>query len=255
MPAEDFNTFEHLFRKGVRYKTVIDVGCADGHYFLSLMHYFPNAAPLNIDANSLYESSLREIKDVLGGDYRICAVADRAGEMELVESVHPYWSSLRPEGDPYWLRVNNLMAKKTMVPVATLDSIVAESGLSPPFLLKLDVQGAELTALAGAKKVLPETHVILVECDIADFQQINALLTGANFFLYDIAALSRTSDGTLGWFYAFYVNNALADDLQPKAFWSAEGNAAAIEVQAQRRETILKAISQALAYIRASRPA
>lgn len=253
MSVPDINTVELLFHKGVRFKTVIDVGCADGHYFMSQMNFFPHAVALNIDANRLYEPSLREIKEVLGGDYRICAVSDQPGEMELVESVHPYWSSLRPEGDQYWSRVNNLVAQKTKVPVATLDSIIAETGLPGPYLLKLDVQGSELPALKGASKVLSETHALIVECDIADFQGINSAVTGANFFLYDIFALSRANDGTLGWFYAMYVNDALSR-LQPKEFWVEQANADVIDIQAQRRKAILEGIAHTLAHFRAAKP-
>ena len=64
-------TIERLAAKGVRYSTVIDVGCADGQFFLDHMKWFPGAVPLNIDANALYEPSLKAIKDVVGGDYRI----------------------------------------------------------------------------------------------------------------------------------------------------------------------------------------
>lgn len=253
MAAGDFNPLELLFHKGVRYGTVIDVGCADGHYFMSQMNFFPGAASLNIDANRLYEPSLRDIKEVLGGDYRICAVSDQAGEMELVESVHPYWSSLRPEGDEYWSRVNNLVAQKTKVPVATLDTIVAETGLPGPYLLKLDVQGSELAALKGAKKVLSETHVVIVESDIADFQSINSAVVDAGFFLYDLMAISRAPDGTLGWFYPIYLNNALSA-LQPKEFWVPEVNAEVIEIQAKRRASILEGIAHTLAHFRRSPP-
>src|SRR5215813_10428491 len=57
MSAFDFNdigaTIARLFNKGVRYSTVIDVGCADGSFFLSLFSkgFFADAVPLNIDAN------------------------------------------------------------------------------------------------------------------------------------------------------------------------------------------------------------
>jgi len=251
MSGRDLNPLELLFHKGVRYKTVIDVGCADGHYFLSQMNFFPSAVALNIDANRIYESSLREIKEVLGGDYRICAVSDQAGEMELVESIHPYWSSLRPEGDQYWSRVNNLVAQKTKVPVATIDSILAETALPGPYLLKLDVQGSELPALKGARKVLSETHAVVVECDIADFQGINATIVDAGFFLYDLMALSRTNDGTLGWFYPIYVNNALSH-LQPNEFWVPEANAEVIDLQVKRRAAILDGIAHTLEHFRRS---
>src|SRR5215468_10600546 len=50
---------ERLFAKGITYSTVIDVGCADGHFFLNLMKFFPDAVPLHVDANRLYETSLK----------------------------------------------------------------------------------------------------------------------------------------------------------------------------------------------------
>src|SRR6476469_5882636 len=75
-------TFTHsmasLFNKGLRFSTVIDIGCADGHFFLDHfdMGLLPNAVAVNIDANPLYESSLRDIKDVLGGHYLVAAISD-----------------------------------------------------------------------------------------------------------------------------------------------------------------------------------
>jgi hypothetical protein len=108
IPAGSFTgTLAGLFQKGVRYSTIIDVGCADGHFYVH--HYglglFPGSTVLNIDPNPIYESSLKSIKDVMGGHYAIAAASDSEGELELTMSSHPYWSSLRPRGDPYWDRI------------------------------------------------------------------------------------------------------------------------------------------------------
>ncbi|MHC2415418.1 hypothetical protein ACVJGC_008009 [Bradyrhizobium diazoefficiens] len=100
MQAADFSaTLQNLFAKGVRYGAVIDLGCADGHFVLNHLSRLGGAVPLNIDANRIYENSLKAIKEVLGGHYRICAITDHEGEIEITESVHPYWSSVRPAGD------------------------------------------------------------------------------------------------------------------------------------------------------------
>ena len=248
----DFNaSIERLLNKGVRYSTVIDVGCADGHFFLELFSrgLLPGAVPLNIDANRVYEPSLSAIKDVVGGDYRITAVADHAGEIEIVESVHPYWSSIRPENDPYWDRINDLVKGTSKVPATRLDTLVDELGLKPPFLLKLDVQGAEQSALAGACNVLTNSHAVICEADIADFQAINELLVGAGFFIYDLTVLSRTADGTLGWFYPVYVNEKLGH-VRPRAFWEKKDNDYIIRRQAERRLAILKSNSEKLNRLR-----
>ena len=240
-----------LFDKGVRYSTVIDVGCADGHFFLNLsaMGLVPGAVPLNIDANLLYEDSLRAIKDVVGGEYRICAAADREGHLELTTSVHPYWSSLRPASDGYWERINRLSSATATVPATTLDALSRQLALRPPFLLKLDVQGAEASALRGASDVLANTEVVVCEADIEDFQELNAILAERGFFLYDLTSLVHLADGTLGWFYPIYVSRRL-DFVRPKAFWSPEQNDAMVRLQEQRRQSILESNAEILARIR-----
>jgi FkbM family methyltransferase len=129
------------------------------------------------------------------GDFRITAITDSVGEIELTESVHPYWSSIRPPGDSYWSRVNELIGTTVKVPATTLDALVKELALKPPFLLKLDVQGAEQSALAGAPSVLADTHTIIREADIDDFSDIHKVLTAAGFDLYDITHLERVADG------------------------------------------------------------
>jgi FkbM family methyltransferase len=240
MQAADFSaTLQNLFEKGVRYGSVIDLGCADGHFVLNHLSCLGGAVPLNVDANRIYEDSLKAIRDALGGHYRICAVTDHEGEIEITESVHPYWSSVRPAGDIYWSRVNDLTASKVKVPATRLDTLVEELSLKPPFLLKLDVQGAEKAALTGARDVLDHCNVVVCEADIDDFQDINAMLVEAGFFLYDLTTIQRLRDGTLGWFYPVYVSGKLAH-LKPQAFCDSGDNAAVIGVQETRRKMILE---------------
>jgi FkbM family methyltransferase len=243
------NVIRRLSDKGVRYATVIDVGCADGNFFLTHMPSFPGAVPLNVDANKLYEESLRAIKDVVGGDFRITAITDYVGEIELTESVHPYWSSIRPPGDSYWSRVNDLISTTVRVPATTLDALAKELAVKPPFLLKLDVQGAEQSALAGASSVLADTHTVICEADIDGFGDIHKVLTGANFGLYDITQLSRVPDGALGWFYPIYISKSL-DYVRPRALWDTAQNDAVVGIQVERRSGILKWNAEKLNRIR-----
>ena len=240
MQAGDFSaTLQNLFEKGVRYGSVIDLGCADGHFVLNHLSCLGGAVPLNVDANRIYEDSLKAIREAIGGHYRICAITDHECEIEITESVHPYWSSVRPAGDVYWSRVNDLTKGKVRVPATTLDTLVRELSLKPPFLLKLDVQGAEKAALTGARHVLENCNAVVCEADIDDFQDINAMLVEAGFFLYDLTTLQRLRDGTLGWFYPVYVSGKLAH-LKPQAFWEPGDNAAVIGVQESRRKMILE---------------
>ena len=231
-------TLSFLFNRGIRFSTVIDVGCADGYFFLALWKagIVPSAVPFNIDANPLYEDSLKAIKAIAGGDYCISAITDHGGEIEFTTSVHPYWSSLRPEQDLYWERVNNLSSTKSIVSATTLDILCKQS--KPPFLLKLDVQGAEEEVLRGATDVLRDTHVVIPEVDIVDFRKVDNILAAHDFALYDVTTLSRSADGALVWFYPVYTNLAL-ENIWPREFWNARDNEATIQAQVKRRESIL----------------
>jgi FkbM family methyltransferase len=253
VPVGSFTgTLAGLFQKGVRYSTVIDVGCADGHFYL--YHYrlglFRGSTVLNVDPNPIYEASLKAIKEAMGGHYAIAAASDSEGEIELTMSRHPYWSSLRPRDDSYWERINHLDQGTAKVKAVTLDGLVARLGLSGPYLVKLDVQGAEVQVLRGARDLLARTHVVICEADMDDFQSINRALVDAEFELFDLTQPNWLADRSLGWFYPVYLHRSLGH-LRSRAFWDAAQNLQAIKAQDDRRRQILKQVGEILAEERA----
>jgi FkbM family methyltransferase len=243
-----------LAAKGLRYGTVMDLGCADGHFFVQ--HYglgpFAGAVPVNVDANPVYENSLKAIRDTLGGRYVIAAVTDHVGEVELTIGSHPYWSSLLGEGDAYWQRMNKLHAGKMKVPAVTVDSLAREFGLPPPFLLKLDIQGAELAVLKGARETLEATDLVICEIDLSEFHGLDRVMNEAGFSLFDVTDLRRMSDGSLGWFYAVYLTRR-RDGIRNRTLWDLSVNDAVTEMQRKRRESILAYNAGVLAGIRKAR--
>jgi FkbM family methyltransferase len=246
-------TVRALFEKGARYGTVIDLGCADGHFFLFnyCLGAFRDACAVNIDANPLYGPSLAAIKNAVGGHFVIAAVSDSLGETELTNAVHPYWSSLRPSSDPYWERINGLSQNATRVPAVTVDSLREQFNLQPPFLLKLDVQGAEVAALRGARETLKATDVVICETDLDDFAAINRILEDADLRLFDLTEMRRIGDGSLGWFYPVYLSHRL-DHIRQRAFWDPLHNETIIQNQRQRRQAILAKNAELLELIRKS---
>ncbi|HVA13785.1 MAG TPA: FkbM family methyltransferase, partial [Stellaceae bacterium] len=154
----------------------------------------------------------------------------------------------------YWERVNKLTSDVQRVPALRLDDLVAELKLAPPYLLKLDVQGAEVQALRGARGMLADTQAVICEADIADFQAINAELVAAGFDLYDITVLNRLADQTLGWFYPVYLNRRLAH-LKPGRFWNESSNDSVVQQQIRRRQQILGRLANVLPQIRAAKAA
>jgi FkbM family methyltransferase len=246
-------TVRTLFEKGVRYGTVIDLGCADGHFFLFnyCLGAFAGACPVNVDANPLYGPSLSAIKNTVGGHFVIAAVSDSLGETELTNAIHPYWSSLRPRSDPYWERINGLSQNATRVPTVTVDALREQLNLQPPFLLKLDVQGAEVAALRGARETLKSTDVVICETDLDDFAAINRILEDAGLTLFDLTEERRIADGSLGWFYPVYLSHRL-DHIRQRSFWDPMHNETIIQNQRQRRQAILTKSAELLELIRNS---
>lgn len=125
------------------------------------------------------------------------------------------------------------------MPVTTLDALVSELDLKPPFLIKMDVQGAEAKVLRGARRVLAETLAIVSEVDVADLQAINGEAVSAGFDLYDITDLSRVKDDDLGWLYTCYISKRL-EHLKPREFWEEKDHAAVVAAQERRRARVLE---------------
>src|SRR5262249_33855146 len=248
----EFGTFSAslamLFAKGVRYSTVIDVGCADGSFFLlhSYFGIFAGATPVNIEANPIYEESLRTIKDRAGGHFIVGAASDADGEAEMILGAHPYWSSLRVRDDPYWKQIHNLHQGTCKVRTFTIDGMAEQLGLQPPFLLKLDVQGAEQQVLRGARRVLGDTDVVICETDMSDFQSLNSLMTEPEFDLFYPMQLNRLEDHMLRWFYPVYLKRRLSS-LKASALWRSVHTDQVIEMQAQRRTRLVQVNAAILA--------
>jgi FkbM family methyltransferase len=243
-----------LAKMGVDYATAIDIGCADGTFFLNhwLLGMLPDCVPVNIDANPLYEASLKAMQEVFGGHYVIAAVSDSVGEVRMTNSAHPYWNSLRAPDDLYWKKIQSVSREQITVPAITLDHLAAERHLEPPFLLKLDVQGAEVSALRGGRKLLDETNVVICEADLDDFHAINRLLDDAGFDLFDLTMIQRLPDHSVGWFYPVYLNRRLGD-LRDRNFWAPADTEAIVQAQVERRQSLLAWQREVLARIRASR--
>jgi FkbM family methyltransferase len=243
-----------LIQKGLRIGSFIDVGCADGYFGLSFWRagLLRDAAIVNIDANPVYEQSLRKIRDAIGGGYRICALDEKPGTLELHTSAHPYWASAVPPDDPYWATVNGQIGQTTTVPCLTLDTVVEELKLPAPYVIKLDVQGLEARVLRGASRTFKDAAAIITEVIVHNFRDVHAILDAAGFELYDLTDVGRGADHSLGWFYATYLNPQYLS-LRSHAHWDAGGNDAVLQAQEQRRAGLLAKIDNLVAKINAEK--
>ena len=87
-----------------------------------------------------------------------------------------------------------------------IDDIVIKKNLKPPFVIKADVQGAELIVLEGCSKILENTEVIILEVSLfkfmkegPDFYDVVDYMNKIGYEVYDIHLnWNRPLDKALG---------------------------------------------------------
>jgi FkbM family methyltransferase len=89
------------------------------------------------------------------------------------------------------------------IDVVTLDSLVARHGM--PGLVKLDVQGHELSVLQGSTRLLGVTEVFVIEAlfvphhGLTEFAELVSVMAAHGYVVFDFAGFARRPmDGALG---------------------------------------------------------
>ena len=195
-----YQSLKHINKLGFEPNTIFDIGVAKGT--IGLYKAFPKSFFVLIDPLEQYESCMKKIIKKYKGIYKVCAVADKNETRKF--NLHPNHmdgSSLLKEEtgnkiDGYEIEVNT----------KRIDDIVVEESLKGPFLIKIDVQGAELQVLKGAINTLKNTEIIALEVslfkfmkDAPEFFEIVCFMKEYGFVTYDILkAIYRPLDNALG---------------------------------------------------------
>jgi FkbM family methyltransferase len=136
--------------------TVIDVGVATKTE--ELYQAFKDANILLIEPLAEFEPFLRDICLSYNAQYVLAAAGENPGS--AIINVHPdkFGSSFLKE-----VEGPSVDGVPREVPVVTIDDLCADRNLVGPYLMKVDVQGAELQVLAGAAHTLQQTEVVILE--------------------------------------------------------------------------------------------
>ena len=142
--------------RGISIQTVIDIGASDGRWSLVTKKYFPKAFYFLVEARKEHEESLLKVKNENSKfDYIISAAGDMIGNIYFdANDLFGGLASHKPFKDD---------CISISVPVTTIDYQVKDKALKPPFLLKLDTHGFEVPIFEGAKQLLQDTQLIVVE--------------------------------------------------------------------------------------------
>lgn len=191
----------HAKKMGFMPATVIDGGAARGNWSKECSAVFPDARYLLIEPLAEYE---KELKDAAGTIKRAAVVplVLKSESGAVAFNVHPDL-----EGSSLFMEEGGVAVNgfTRTLPAGTLDTVIAENGADGPYLLKLDVQGAELDVLRGAEETLKNTEYVILETslfaaydNVPLLHEVVAFMAARGFVPYDILGLLyRPLDGAL----------------------------------------------------------
>ncbi len=189
---------------------VLDCGANTGQMAQGFRNAYPSAEIFSFEPVSSVFEQLRETCEKVGAHPVKKAVGDRDGQATINLTASPEANSLLDfqEGNPCakWTRV----VGRESIEVCTLDRWCDENKIDPKRIdiVKLDVQGAELSALKGATKVLETARLVHLEVsfvpiyrDCPLFGDIDTFLTSRGYRRHAV----YPSDQPQHWGDALYV--------------------------------------------------
>ncbi len=185
---------------GFQPMTIVDVGVASGTE--ELYRSFPDSYFLLIEPLKEFETGLISILKRYKGSYVLAAAGSSSGRVTFnVHQNHLDGSSLYKES-----MGTEADGHEVAVPMIKIDDVLKEKQLAGPYLIKIDVQGAELDALEGAQQALLEAEAVVLEVSLFEFMKgapqlydVVSYMKNRDFVAYDIMlGWNRPLDNALG---------------------------------------------------------
>jgi FkbM family methyltransferase len=172
--------------------TVIDIGVAEGTP--DLWRAFPahSYKYLLVEANPLFAEKLKKTAEKMGAILAPVFCGDHDGTETFITD-----NARDGEKASKYSRETGGDEERSDIPSFMLDTIVKKNALTGPFIIKIDVEGAELDVLRGATETLKNAEAIIVETPVvlrtknaSTFAGIVAFLYEKGFAVFDIAEMS-----------------------------------------------------------------
>jgi FkbM family methyltransferase len=192
--------FARARRLGLRPRTVFDVGAAMGDFTETCWTVFPEARFFLIEPLDEFAPILTDRCKRIGATFVPAVAAEKDAEAMLHVHQDYVGSSLLREEEGAAVDGTERSVKSI-----TIDGLASQKSAQGPYLLKADVQGAELRVLDGATSVLEEAVLVMLEVVFFEFfvggplfADVVAYMADRGFVVYDVLQpLHRPLDGAL----------------------------------------------------------
>ena len=214
------DALRHLHEKHFRPRVVLDIGAANGQWSKSAASVFTDADFYLFEPLREREPALRALCDRDPRfHYSLTALGRAPATLPLTVARDLDGSSLLhfPGQDA---------AAQRVVPVETVDGLLAAGRIPKPDLVKLDVQGFELEVLSGGSALLGDGCVFVVEVSLFEFMprcplahEVVAWFGARGYRVFDVAGLLRRPfQDDLGQMDLVFVSHASPLVAEPR--WS-----------------------------------
>jgi FkbM family methyltransferase len=195
-----YDVCEQARRCGLKANTVFDVGVATGTP--ELYEAFSSSKIVLVEPLLEFEDSIMKILNIYDGIYIFAAASDQNTSL----SIHINQTNL--DGTSFLSKMDvslpNIEERK--IDLVRLDDLPKKYNLSGPYVIKADVQGVELKVVEGAKNILDNTEMIILETsffeflpETPEFFEVVTFMKDKGFVVYDfIGGAIRPYDGALG---------------------------------------------------------
>ena len=195
--------FYSLIERNFDCKNILDIGANKGEWSMLAKKMFPDANLYMVEPLSEMEPYLKSFcREHPGSKYYLFGIGSRVEKRFLTT----WGESL--EGANFMIEENDHLKAKNLqreIQLVTIDKLIDDAKIPVPDIVKIDVQGYELEALKGAKKLFSKTELFIIECSLFEFSKDTPLVSdimefmkSSGYEVYDFAGfLRRPFDGAI----------------------------------------------------------
>lgn len=191
--------------RGVEINSVLDIGASTGSWSIVASKCWPNAHCHLVEANTHHKPALEAVcQKRTGFSYVLAAASDVSGTV-FFDGTDPFGGLA--------MKANDRKPGSHSVAAVTLDGEAKRLGLKGPYLIKLDTHGFEVPILNGAKAVLADANLVVIETynfqiepNSLKFFQMCQFMDDLGFAVIDISEpMWRTKDNAFWQIDLFFI--------------------------------------------------